>query len=340
MDMPIAFPQPHQPPHTERAAFALQGHRGYDRIFQRDELTVGLILPLETHAASPHPTMADHLEMAKRAEQAGVAALWARDIPFYDPQYGDSGQIFEPLIYIGQLAAVTERITLGTTGIVLPIREPMMLAKQINSLDRLTDGRIVIGMSSGDRPAEYPVFGIDFDSRGERFRDAYAVYRSVSEQNFPRFESARFGHGDGSLTMLPKPLFGRVPTLAVGRSQQTPGWIADNMDGYLGFVPEPDGLQTFAEEWNATNRQINGDDAAKPLAFGGFLYLHPKRDFPFKRIRGGFAIGSRALRDFLDQAREQGVSHVALNPRVTPRDYRQILDELHEDVLPHFPPNA
>jgi luciferase-type oxidoreductase len=328
---------------VERPSFDLRDHPGYARIFRRDQLTVGLILPLETHPASPHPTMADHLQMARRAEQAGVAALWARDIPFYDPQYGDSGQIFEPLIYISQLAAATERITLGTTGIVLPMREPLMLAKQINSLDRLTGGRIVIGMSSGDRPSEYPVFGIDFESRGERFRDAYEVYRSVSELDFPRFKSPRFGASDGSLTMLPKPIVGRVPTLAVGRSQQTLEWVASKMDGYLGFVPEPANLQSFVDEWQATNRKANpeasAEDRAKPLAFGGFLYLHPRRDYPFKRIRGGFAIGSAALRGFLEQARELGVSHVALNPRVTPRNYREILDELHRDVLPHFSPN-
>ncbi|ACC76095.1 TIGR03571 family LLM class oxidoreductase [Paraburkholderia phymatum] len=340
MDMQIPFPEPQ----VERAPFPLQAHPGYNRVFRRGALTVGLILPLETHAASPHPSMADHVQMAQRAEQAGVAALWARDIPFYDPQYGDSGQIFEPLIYIGHLATATQKITLGTTGIVLPLREPLMLAKQVNSLDRLTGGRIVIGMSSGDRPAEYPVFGIDFDSRGERFRQAYEVYRSVSDKDFPRFDSPRFGHGDGSLTMLPRPLFGSVPTLAVGRSQQALGWIANNMDGYLGFVPEPAKLQSFVDEWKATNRQTrdgeSAEDDAKPLAFGGFLYLHPRRDYPFRRIGGGFAIGSRALRDYLDEARERGVSHVALNPRVTPRDYREILDELHEDVLAHFPPNA
>src|SRR5262249_38829572 len=159
--------------------------------------------------------------------------------------------------------------------------EPLILAKQINSLDRLTDGRIVIGMSSGDRPSEYPVFGIDFESRGERFRDAYQVYRSASELDFPRYESPRFGRADGALTMLPKPLFGRVPTLAVGRSQQTLGWIAANMDGYLGFVPEPAKLQAFADEWRATNPDRPEEDSAKPLAFGGFLYLHPQRDYPF-----------------------------------------------------------
>jgi luciferase-type oxidoreductase len=326
----------------------LQDHPGYARIFRRDALTVGLILPLETHARTPHPTMAGHLRMAQLAEQAGVAALWARDIPFYDPRYGDSGQIFEPLIYLGQLAAVTKRMTLGTAGIVLPLREPLILAKQLNSLDRLTGGRVVIGMSSGDRPSEYPYFGIDVDSRGERFRDVYDVFRRASEENFPHYTSSRFGQADGSLTMLPKPLYGKVPTFAVGRSQQTLDWIATHMDGYMGFVPEPAQLRQFVREWNDATKQASANEAgeadktakrAKPLAFGGFLYLHPRPDFAFQRIKGGFAIGSRALRSFLAEAREAGIEHVALNPRVTPRSYLEILDSLQRDVLPFFAPH-
>jgi luciferase-type oxidoreductase len=328
-----------------RSQADLQLQPGYARIFKRDALTVGLILPLETHPRTPHPTMAGHLRMAQLAEKAGVAALWARDIPFYDPRYGDSGQIFEPLIYLAQLAAATRRITLGTAGIVLPVREPLLLAKQLNSLDQLTGGRVVIGMSSGDRPSEYPFFGIDFDSRGERFRDVYNVFRRASEQAFPHFASARFGSADGSLTMLPKPLYGTVPTLAVGRSQQTLDWIATHMDGYLGFVPEPANLKPFVRAWrDAVNRasdgEANGGEVQlKPLAFGGFLYLHPQPDFAFQRIRGGFASGSRALRAFLESARDAGVMHVALNPRVTPRSYLEILDALERHVLPFFPPH-
>jgi luciferase-type oxidoreductase len=330
-----------------RADDGLQDHPGYTRLFRRGELTVGLILPLETHARTPHPTMAGHLRMAQLAEQAGVAALWARDIPFYDPRYGDSGQIFEPLIYLAQLAAVTKRITLGTAGIVLPLREPLMLAKQLNSLDRLTGGRVVIGMSSGDRLSEYPYFGIDVDSRGERFRDIHNVFRSVSEEDFPRYAPSRFGEADGSMTMLPKPLYGKVPTLAVGRSQQTLDWIATHMDGYLGFVPEPAQLKQFVREWNDAKKQASTDETGKddktakrdkPLAFGGFLYLHPQPDFAFQRIKGGFAIGSRALRGFLEHARDAGVEHVALNPSVTPRSYLEILDSLQRDVLPFFTP--
>jgi luciferase-type oxidoreductase len=322
------------------AEHALSKQPAWRRVFREDALTVGLILPLETHPDSPVPTMRDHIAMAQRAEAMGVAALWMRDIPFYDPAYGDAGQIFEPLVYIASLAAVTKEIALGTTGIVLPMREPLLLAKQVNSLDQLTNGRLLLGMSSGDRPSEYPVFGIDFDTRGERFRDAFETYRTVSEQPFPVFSSPRFGKSGGTLDMLPKPPYGRTPAIAVGRAQQSLEWIAAHMDGYLGFVPGPAALDAFVRSWKDQVAQSMGRDAFKPVAFGGYLYLHPRPDYPFRAIKGGFAIGSRSLRHFLEAAREAGVSHVALNPKVTPRPYADVLDELHSEVLPYFIPEV
>jgi luciferase-type oxidoreductase len=332
MDMSTPFTP--QAPHT--SAIRTETHPGYHRVFRERELTVGLILPLETHPDSPQPTMRDHIAMARKAEELGVAALWARDIPFFDPAYGDAGQIFDPLIYIAHLAAATRNITLGTAGIVLPMREPLLLAKQLNSLDHLTEGRVVIGMSSGDRPSEYPIFGIDFETRGERFRDAFSVYRKVSETSFPRFTSPRFGQSDGALDMLPKPPYGRTPAIAVGRSQQSLEWIAGNMDGYLGFAPDPEELKGFGKTWRDLLPHASNGNDFKPLAFGGFLNLHSQPHHPFERIRGGFAIGSRALRDLLERAREAGVNHVALNPKVTPRPYAEILDELGSIVLPGF----
>ncbi|WP_434667516.1 hypothetical protein [Paraburkholderia sp. A3BS-1L] len=64
---------------------ALSEQPAWRCVFRNDALTVGLILPLETHPDSPVPTMRDHIVMAQRAESMGVAALWMRDIPFYDP---------------------------------------------------------------------------------------------------------------------------------------------------------------------------------------------------------------------------------------------------------------
>jgi len=318
---------------------ALAQQPGYARLFSPGKLTVGLILPLETHPNSPAPTMRDHIAMAQKADELGFAALWMRDVPFYDPQYGDVGQVFDPVPYIAYLAAFTRRIALGTAGIVLPMREPMLLAKQVASLDQLSGGRMVLGLSSGDRPAEYPLFGIDFETRGDRFRDAYHVFKAVIEQSFPTFSSPRFGSSRGTHDLIPKPSFGALPTIAVGRAQQSLAYIAKNMDGFIGSSPLPQQLPAFATQWHDQVRESCGFDHFKPLGIGGFLDLVEDPNEPLIRTRGGFRSGSKSLATFLRDAQAAGVNHIALNPKVSWRPYSELMDELAAEVLPHFPSN-
>ena len=309
----------------------------YARLFAPGQLTIGLILPLETHPDRPAPTMRDHVAMAKRADELGFAALWMRDVPFYDPSYGDVGQVFDPMVYISYLAAFTQRIALGTAGIVLPMREPLILAKQVASLDHLSGGRMIIGLSSGDRPAEYPLFGIDFESRGDRFRDAFSVFKTVIGSSFPHFSSTRFGNARGTLDLVPKPPYGKTPAIAVGHAQQSLQWIAEHMDGFIGSSPVPSQLSAFANQWRTHIEDLFGPGAFKPLGIGGFLDLAKDPDEPLVRTRGGFRAGSRGLTQFLTAARAAGVNHVALNPKISRRPYAELMDELATEVLPHFP---
>ena len=73
----------------------LTKHRGFSRVFQPGRLTFGFIAPLETYPDTPAPTMRDHAAMAARADAAGFSILWLRDVPFYDPGFGDLGQVLE-----------------------------------------------------------------------------------------------------------------------------------------------------------------------------------------------------------------------------------------------------
>ncbi|MGK0569562.1 LLM class oxidoreductase [Bordetella bronchiseptica] len=338
MDTPNSAPLDR--PSFEPPCAGLESHAGFGRLFRPGALSIGLILPLETHPDRPAPTMARHVEMAQRAEALGFGALWLRDVPFHDPAYGDVAQIFEPLVYIGYLAAATRRIALGTTGIVLPTHEPMYLAKQAASLDQLSGGRFVLGLSSGDRLSDYPMLGIDYDSRGERYRDAYGVLRTLTEQRFPNFRSARFGGSDGKLDLVPKPLHGRVPAIAVGAAQQTLAWLARNMDGLLTGAPMPQRLSRLAQEWRDHVARLAGPAHFKPLGLGGYLDLSANPDEPFQRIPGGFRAGRNGLRAYLELARAAGVAHVALNPKVSRQPYAEILDELAQYVLPEFPSHS
>lgn len=320
-------------------AASLSTHPGYSQVFQEGKLSLGLILPLETHPGKPAPTMADHALMAHLADSYGFAALWLRDVPFFDPGYGDVAQVFDPIAYLGYLAAITDRIALGTAGIVLPLREPLILAKQISSLDHLSGGRMVLGISSGDRPAEYPLFGIDFESRGDRFREEYEIMRTVTEQAFPSFTSGRFGQSNGEFELVPKPTAGRQPTIAIGQSQQSLQWIAEHMDGLIRSGPEPFYLKAVALQWRSAVAEYDAS-AFKPLGIGGFVDLFENPDAPLRRGPGGFRAGRNSLVDYLKEAEEAGINHFALNLKVSHRPYAEILQELAEEVLPFFGTSA
>ena len=92
-----------------------------------------------------------------------IAALWLRDVPFNVPSFGDAGQLFDPFVYLGYLAGQTDTIALGVSSLILPHRHPAEVAKAAASVDVLSEGRLLLGVASGDRPDEYPALNIPFD---------------------------------------------------------------------------------------------------------------------------------------------------------------------------------
>ena len=152
-------------------------HPAFSRVFAPGHLTFGLIAPLEGYPDRMAPTMQDHVDLARQADIAGFSAIWLRDVPLLDPEFGDAGQMFDPLVYAAHLGVVTQRICIGTAGVVLTLRDPLMVAKQAATLDVLLQGRFLLGLSTGDRPSEYPAFSREFDNRAERFREGCEVLR-------------------------------------------------------------------------------------------------------------------------------------------------------------------
>ncbi|WP_232081080.1 MULTISPECIES: LLM class flavin-dependent oxidoreductase [unclassified Variovorax] len=228
---------------------------------------------------------------------------------------------------------VTERIAIGTAGIVLPLREPKILAKQATSIDQLSGGRLLMGLSSGDRAAEYPLYGVDYDSRGDRFRDAFDVFQQVAEADFPTFESPRFGRSGGTHDLVPKPRHGVLPTIAIGRAQQTETWLARHMDGLIVPAPPEDGLEALTAEWRVQVAGTCGEGVSKPLGIAGFLDLADNPAAPLERIRGGIRSGIDGLAAFLRRAADAGVAHVALNPKISRRPYADVMEELAEALV-------
>ena len=159
-------------------------NRGYNSVFKANELSIGIVVPIENYVQGPVPTMKDHLKKVKLVEDLGFKALWVRDVPFNVPSFGDAGQTYDPFTYLSYIAGQTSKIALATGSIALPLHHPLHVAKSAATVDQLSDGRLILGVASGDRPSEYPAMGINFEKRSELFREAFSYIRTAQE-DFP-----------------------------------------------------------------------------------------------------------------------------------------------------------
>jgi luciferase-type oxidoreductase len=301
----------------------------FRRMFSPGRLTFGVFFPIEAFPGD-RPTMADQVDLARRAEALGFAALWFRDVPLRDPTFGDVGQVFDPWVYLGFIAAHTERIALATGSVVLPLRHPLHTAKAAASVDQLSGGRLMLGVASGDRPVEFPAFGVAAEERGEAFRENMRVIRHVFERSFEPLSSPY-----GALTgadVIPKPVR-RIPLLVTGSSRQSPEWIARFSDGWITY-PRPAVQQALvAREWHATVER-HAPGTFKPFAQSFYVDLSEDPDESPTPIHLGFRAGWKALVQYASCLQRAGVNHVAFNLKYGRRSAREVLEEIGHEVLP------
>ncbi len=229
---------------------------GFLRTYQTNRLTLGLFYPIEAYSGDA-PTMEGHVEIAEFAEHAGFAALWVRDVPLRDPNFGDLGQIFDPWVYLGYLAAKTTTIALGTGAIVVPIRHPLHIAKAAASIDQISNGRLLLGVASGDRPLEFPAFGIDAMDRSSLFREYVQVFKKAQTTSF---EPIQFKGGSlFGADLVPKPFTKEIPLFITGNSQQSIEWIAENGHGWITYPRPPEQQKLIIERWNKAVKDQSGE---------------------------------------------------------------------------------
>jgi luciferase-type oxidoreductase len=303
-------------------------------MFAEGQLTLGIFFAIEAYSGSV-PSMKGQVELAQRAEALGFSALWVRDVPLHDPDFGDAGQIFDPWVYLGFITARTQRIALATGSIIFPLRHPLHLAKAAASVAELSGGRLVLGVASGDRPVEFPAFGKVLTERGEAFRETLDYFQRVLKEPFPRIDSP-LGTLDGSADLLPKPASGRIPVLVTGNSQQPVEWIAQNADGWV-MYPRPPGLQRqIVREWRQAT-EADGAGRFKPFAQSLYIDLVEDASASPVPIHLGYRLGRHALRELLHTLQQIGVNHVAFNLKYGRRPAAEVLEELGQEIVPHFP---
>jgi alkanesulfonate monooxygenase SsuD/methylene tetrahydromethanopterin reductase-like flavin-dependent oxidoreductase (luciferase family) len=131
------------------------------------------------------------LRVARAAEDAGFDSVWtAEHVVLPDPQAPPSPvppetSLLDPAVALAHIAAATERIQLGTGIIILPQRNPLVLAKELATLDVVSNGRLIFGLGTGYLKAEFDALGIPFEERGARTSEAIEVLRTLWTQRSP-----------------------------------------------------------------------------------------------------------------------------------------------------------
>ena len=310
---------------------------GFSGTFRPGELTVGLSLPVARGVeGGPDDSLDQQVMMVRRAEQAGFAAVWVRDIPLRVDTFGDVGQVWDPWMYLSYLAARTSTIALGTAAIVVPFQHPLLMAKRAATLDRLSGGRLLLGIATGDRPEEFPAFGQDRGSRGDVMAEHLRVYREALTTSYTpiRWSGGKMGGSD----VVPKPSAREVPLLATGSLQQTMHWRAKHTHGWLMYHKGLEIQKANVRAWNEAVAQNGG--GFKPFAEAMSIDLHPNPDAPAEGHTFGYRLGRHALIRLLHLQREIGINHVMLSFRSSERVPQQQLDEFIENVLPAVAPES
>lgn len=193
-----------------------------------------------------YPEMPDAnalVEYGVRMEQLGFDSLWVWDHVLLGVE--PSFPIIESLTLLTAIAARTKKIKLGTGILVLPLRNPVVLAKQLASMDRLSCGRLVMGMASGWYKREFDAVGVPFDKRGRIMDENLEILTRLWTEDMVKGEWTY--HKIPAGVMFPKPMqTPRPPILIGGYVDKVLQRAAVRGDGWLTYFYRP---ESFAKAW-------------------------------------------------------------------------------------------
>jgi len=253
-------------------------------------MELGIHLPQAGEQATPELIK----RAALRAEDMGLSDVWVSEhiIVPKDATYPPSPKFYDPVVTLTWVAAVTKRIKLGTSVLVLPLRHPLPLAKELATLQNFSEGRLILGAGVGWLEAEFAALGVPFRERGRRMDEGLAMMRAVWTEDPVTFQSKYIPAVITDMRTTPLP------------TRKIPIWIGGTAEAQLRRTI------TSADGWHGS--RIPPEEVA-PIA----------RRLRAERPETGFAISMRIRWDGKDagelRARlaaygDIGVGHVLVEP--------------------------
>ena len=235
-------------------------------------IKLGYLLPTREQIMQGRPEVAPMLALAERAEALGFDSIWVGDSITARPRH-------EPLTLLAAVAARTKRVELGTAVLLPALRNPVVLAHQLATLDQISEGRVILGIgAASDVPqvrAEFTACGVPFEARGTRMMQAIRLCRALwagGPVDWPRPDSK----GEEGLWTLRGQEIGPLPYRPGG----PPIWIGGTVPATInrvgreldGWFPSSLDASGFAQQWPMVQAAAaaHGRD---PAAITGAAYL-------------------------------------------------------------------
>jgi probable F420-dependent oxidoreductase len=229
-------------------------------------LELHVVLPNESADLDPR-LLAD---LARQAEELGYGGVWLPDHLMPPQEYGGPyGGVYEPLVTLAHIAAATNRVRLGTSVLLLALRNPFVVAKQAATLDRLSGGRFTLGVGLGWDRTEFAAVGADFADRAGRTDESLRLLRHLFEHGSGPFEGERFGFETGVFGPRPGPglkiMVGGTSPAALRRAARSADVWQSPPDTPASFAERAAAVRAQAEHPLEVGARTEWSDPARPV---------------------------------------------------------------------------
>ncbi|TMK14053.1 MAG: TIGR03619 family F420-dependent LLM class oxidoreductase [Alphaproteobacteria bacterium] len=298
-------------------------------------------------AAAPWQPAIDEMQaLVRLVDDCGYDSLWVGDhIAF-------AAAIFDPLLQLAQAAVVSRRLKLGTNVYLVPLRHPVLVAKQAATLDHLSEGRLIFGVGiGGEFPKEFEACGVPLGERGARLTAAIPLLRQLWSGEPVSYGGRYFGAFSEVSMQPPSRQPGRPPIWVGGRADAALARAGSLADGWISYVVTPEtyraGLEKIAAAAESAGRKI------EHFGTGHLLFARLDETYDKALDAAAATLSNRYAMDFRRAAEryaalgrpeqvaarirafhEAGVRHLVLD-LVGPYEERpQQIDGFARDVLP------
>lgn len=301
------------------------------------------------------------IEGSQQVEEFGFDSVWVRDHLVWSPHTmeGVDQTFLEPLLTLSAIAAVTERITLGT-AVLIPVRWPLKLAQNLATLSHLAGGRLIAGVGLGNDPIEFAAAGFERDDRKVIFRETLEIAHRVWEGDDVDYRGEYFSFE--GVTIRPKPVepipfvYGGTTRASVRRAVQlTSGWLPgriplgtlDDRLTYLRGLAEEAGkdvsvgvIPVFSvhEDRDKARSVVDVPTLASSSAGSKHWVTPASGEFQTVEDLEGLVVAGNpddCIKE-LEKFRQRDIDYVVIDLRLDFNRYIEQLELLAEHVLPAF----